>query len=106
MRVDEPPLDPAFDLIDPDLLEQNLPLAELAYLRRTAPVWWSEQPAGSQFGDNGYWVISRHSDVRAVFPDTEQWSSQRNGAIIRLPEIAVGPEQRAMMQRIGLCAMR
>ena len=85
------------DLTDPDLLERGLPLAELGRLRRTAPVQWIEQGAGSQFGDRGYWAISRHADVTAVFPDTRQWSSQRNGAIIRLPD-AVGPDQAGLLQ--------
>lgn len=91
-------LDATFDFIDPDLLQRELPLTQLAHLRRTAPVWWSEQPGGSQFGDSGYWAISRHADVSAVFPNTAQWSSERNGVLIRLPEAAVDPEQRAMMK--------
>jgi cholest-4-en-3-one 26-monooxygenase len=95
-HLDDQPFDSSFDFIDPDLLERELPLNQLAHLRRTAPVWWSQQPGGSQFGDSGYWVISRHADVAAIFPNTTQWSSQRNGAIILLPE-AVGPEQRGLM---------
>lgn len=89
-------LDTGFDFVDPDLLQRELPLRELAHLRRVAPVWWSHQPGGSQFGDEGYWVISRHADVAAIFPNTAQWSSQRNGAIIRLPAV-VGPEQRGLL---------
>ena len=86
------PFELGVDLTSPDLLERGLPLTELAQLRRTAPVWWNAEPDGSDFGDHGYWVLSRHADISAIFPDIAQWSSHENGAIIRLPE-AVTPDQ-------------
>ncbi|MDW5609719.1 cytochrome P450 [Mycolicibacterium sp. D5.8-2] len=92
-------VDPTFDFVDPDLLQRELPLTQLAYLRQVAPVWWSEQVGGSQFGDDGYWVISRHADVATIFPNSAQWSSQRTGAIIRLPAV-VGPEQRGLLNSL------
>ena len=40
---------------------------EFAELRATAPLWWNEQPADQGgFGDGGYWVVSKHRDVREV----------------------------------------
>ena len=59
-------------------------------------MWWCEQPEHPQFGDRGFWAITRHADISAIFPNVAQWSSQRNGAIIRPPD-AVGPEQWDLM---------
>jgi cholest-4-en-3-one 26-monooxygenase len=80
-----------FDFTDPDVLLAGLPATQFAELRRTAPVWWNEQPE-SIFGDGGYWVISRHEDVRAISRNSELWSTNRKGAVMRLPE-GVTPDQ-------------
>jgi len=74
-----------FDFTDPDVLLAGLPVTQFAELRRTAPVWWNEQPE-SIFGDGGYWVISRHEDVRDISRNSELWSTNRNGAVMRLPD--------------------
>ena len=76
-----------FDFTDPDLLEQRLPVEEFVELRRTAPVWWNAQPHGiAGFQDDGYWVVSRHADVKEISRDTETFSSAENTAIIRFNE--------------------
>lgn len=76
-----------FDLTDPDLIEERLPIAEYAELRRTAPVWWNAvQPGVGGFTDQGFWVVSRHADVKAVSRDSETFSSAENTAIIRFSE--------------------
>ena len=76
-----------FDFTDPDLLEQRVPVAEFVELRRTAPVWWNAQPHGiAGFQDDGYWVVSRHADVKEISRDTETFSSAENTAIIRFHE--------------------
>ena len=41
-----PNLPPGFDFTDPDIHADRLPVEELAELRRTAPIWWNEQPIG------------------------------------------------------------
>ncbi|WAJ45571.1 cytochrome P450 [Mycobacterium sp. Aquia_216] len=74
-----------FDFTDPDVLLAGLPVTQFAELRRTAPVWWNEQPE-SIFGDGGYWVISRHEDVRDISRNSELWSTNRKGAVMRLPD--------------------
>ncbi|OBF68820.1 steroid C27-monooxygenase [Mycobacterium sp. 852002-51971_SCH5477799-a] len=79
------PFGRGFDFTDPDVLLAGLPVTQFAELRRTAPVWWNEQPE-SIFGDGGYWVISRHEDVKAISRDGERWSTNRKGAVMRLPE--------------------
>ncbi|WP_020657935.1 cytochrome P450 [Amycolatopsis benzoatilytica] len=82
------PLLPAgFDFTDPDLYASRLPLEEFAELRRTAPVWWNPQPHNTAgFGDDGYWVVTRHADVKAVSRDSELYSSEEKTAIIRFDD--------------------
>ncbi|WP_328458833.1 MULTISPECIES: cytochrome P450 [unclassified Amycolatopsis] len=82
------PLIPAgFDFTDPDLYAHRLPLAEFAELRRTAPVWWNPQKTNTAgFGDDGYWVVSRHEDVKEVSRDSTLYSSSEKTAIIRFDE--------------------
>ncbi|MFI1967948.1 steroid C27-monooxygenase [Streptomyces cinnamoneus] len=79
-----PALPEGFDFTDPDLYRRRVPLPEFALLRRTAPVWWNAQPYGSAgFGDDGYWVVTRHADVREVSTRPEVFSSHRNTSVIR-----------------------
>ncbi|WP_431876562.1 cytochrome P450 [Amycolatopsis sacchari] len=88
------PMIPAgFDFTDPDLYAKRLPLEELAELRRTAPVWWNPQPHNlAGFGDDGFWVVTRHADVKAVSRDSDLYSSQEKLAIIRFDE-SMTPEK-------------
>ncbi|MEU9472737.1 cytochrome P450 [Streptomyces avermitilis] len=82
-----PALPEGFDLTDPDLLHQRVPLPEFAELRRTAPVHWVPQPHGlAGFQDDGYWAVTRHADVKYVSTHPELFSSYLNTAIIRFHE--------------------
>jgi cholest-4-en-3-one 26-monooxygenase len=64
-----------------------MPVAEFAQLRKTAPVWWNEQPPGATvFDDGGYWVISRHRDIKEISRDNELWSTNEKGVVMRFPE--------------------
>ncbi|ROZ83190.1 cytochrome P450 [Gordonia sp. OPL2] len=79
----------AIDFTDPALLERGLPLAEFAERRATAPVWWNPQAIGPAFfDDEGFWVISRHADIRKISKDTATWSNWAKGAVMRMPESA------------------
>jgi cholest-4-en-3-one 26-monooxygenase len=78
------PFGPGYDFTDPDVLLQGIPVTEFAELRKTAPVWWNEQH-DSIFEDGGYWVISRHEDIKAISRDGDLWSTNRKGAVMRLP---------------------
>ena len=61
------PLGKGFDFTNPDVLERGMPVAEFAELRRTSPIWWNEQPGLTPiFGDEGFWVVSKHADVREI----------------------------------------
>lgn len=79
------PFGRGYDFTDPDVLVRGIPVAEFAELRRTAPVWWNEQ-AESIFDDGGYWVISRHEDIKSISRHSELWSTNAKGAVMRLPE--------------------
>jgi cholest-4-en-3-one 26-monooxygenase len=79
----QPRIAPGLDLTDPDLYAVRVPQEELAELRRAAPVWWNSQPTDIGFYDDGFWAVTRHRDVVTVSRDSETWSSEENGAIIR-----------------------
>ena len=79
------PFGAGFDFTDPDVLLQGIPVTEFAELRKTAPVWWNEQQE-SIFDDGGYWVISRHEDIKSISRNGELWSTNRKGAVMRLPD--------------------
>ena len=82
-----PKLPPGFDFTDPDIYAQRLPVAEFAELRATAPVWWNEQPPDrGGFGDGGYWVVSKHRDVRDVSLRSDVFSSAEKSVVPRYPE--------------------
>jgi cholest-4-en-3-one 26-monooxygenase len=71
------------DLTDPDIYAQRVPLEEFAVLRRTAPIWWNAQTyQSSSFRDGGFWVLSKHADVKAVSSAREGWSTAEKGSII------------------------
>lgn len=65
----------------------GVPVAEFAQLRKTAPVWWNEQPAGSSvFDDGGYWVVSKHQHIKEISRDSDVWSANAKGVLMRFPE--------------------
>jgi cholest-4-en-3-one 26-monooxygenase len=79
------PFGQGYDFTDPDVLLKGIPVTEFAQLRTTAPVWWNEQ-AESIFADGGYWVVSRHADVKEISRDGDLWSTNRKGVVMRLPD--------------------
>ena len=48
-------------------------------------MWWNEQTE-SIFDDGGYWVISRHEDIKSISRNGDLWSTNRKGAVMRLPD--------------------
>ncbi|MCH9730155.1 MAG: cytochrome P450 [Actinomycetia bacterium] len=88
-----PNLPPGFDFTDPDIHVERLPVDELAELRRVAPIWWNEQPLGpGGFDDGGFWVITRHKDVKEVSLRSDVFSSQEKTVITRYKEGTVADE--------------
>ncbi|MEV0079938.1 cytochrome P450 [Nocardia neocaledoniensis] len=89
-----PSIPSGFDFTDPALWETRNPVQEFAELRRTAPVWWNTQTDAQSggFRDGGYWVVTKHEDIKEISRNPELFSSQRKGSVIRLPG-EVTPEQ-------------
>jgi cholest-4-en-3-one 26-monooxygenase len=76
-----------FDFTSPTVLEQGIPVEQFTELRRTSPVWWNHQPPGASiFGDDGYWVITKHEDIKQISRDGDVWSTNVKGAVMRLPD--------------------
>ncbi|GAB5899156.1 cytochrome P450 [Mycolicibacterium mageritense] len=86
-------LPPGFDFTDPDIYAERLPVAELAEMRKLAPIWWNEQPMGTGgFDDGGFWVVTKHKDVKEVSRRSDVFSSQEKTALPRYREGTV-PQQ-------------
>ncbi|OCB29556.1 steroid C27-monooxygenase [Mycobacterium malmoense] len=82
-----PHLPPGFDPTDPDIYAERLPVEELAELRHNAPIWWCDQPIGKGgFNDGGFWVVTKHNDVKEVSLRNDVFSSWLNGAIPRFAD--------------------
>src|ERR1700722_17520090 len=83
-----PPNIPAeFDFLDPDVNLAGLPVTELAELRESEPIHWVDVPDGTGgFEDNGYWILTKHADVKEVSRRSDIFSSWQNGAIPTWPK--------------------
>jgi len=76
-----------FDFLDPDVNLAGLPVAELAELRKSEPIHWVAVPGGTGgFEDHGYWMVSKHADVKEVSRRSDVFSSWENGAIPVWPQ--------------------
>ncbi|WP_228819008.1 cytochrome P450 [Nocardia transvalensis] len=63
---------------------QRVPAEELAELRRTAPIWWNaKSPEVGGFHDDGFWVVTRHADVKEISRRSDVFSNFENTAIPR-----------------------
>lgn len=93
-----------FDFLDPDRNVVRLPVEELAELRKTAPVFWCEQAIGKGgFNDGGYWVVSKHKDVKEVSRRNDIYHAAPNTAI---PQFADEMQREDIdMQRLVLLNM-
>ena len=79
-----PDLPPGFDFTDPDIYAERLPVEELAHMRKVAPIWWNEQPESmGPFRDGGYWVVTKHKDVKEVSLRSDVFSSNKQTALPR-----------------------
>jgi cholest-4-en-3-one 26-monooxygenase len=83
--VPSPNLPPGFDVTDPDIYAERLPVEEFAELRSAAPIWWNEQAPGTGggFHDGGFWAITKLNDVKEVSRRSDVFSSYENGVIPR-----------------------
>src|SRR5690242_2345977 len=86
-------LPPGFDFTDPDIYAERLPVEELAEMRKSAPIWWNEQPIGiGGFDDGGYWVVTKHKDVKEVSLRSDVFSSLKKTALPRYQDGTVGEQ--------------
>ncbi|MGA7050506.1 MAG: cytochrome P450 [Mycobacterium sp.] len=82
-----PNLPPGFDFTDPDIYAHRVPVQEFAEVRKTVPIWWNEQPLDQGgFGDGGYWVVSKHRDIREVSLRSDVFSSAEKSIVPRYRE--------------------
>lgn len=98
----QPTLPSGFDPTDPLRNEEAIPLQEFMELRSTAPVWWVEQrPEGrAGFEDTGFWAVSKHADIAAVSKNSNDFSANENGVIIRFaPDMT---REQVELQRVML----
>ncbi len=79
-----PNLPEGFDVTDPQIWAERVPVEELAELRRSAPIWWNpKSPEVGGFQDDGFWVVSKHADVKEVSRRSDVFSNYENTAIPR-----------------------
>ena len=81
------PISPDFDFLDASLNLDRLPVEELAELRKSEPVHWVDVPGGTGgFGDKGYWLVTKHADVKEVSKRNDLFGSSPDGAIPTWPQ--------------------
>src|SRR6478752_5456719 len=84
MSIDRCPVAHGTDFTDPDTMVAGVPLPEFAYLRQNKPLFWNPQTKeNSSFEDGGFWLATRHEDVKAISCAREGWSSAENTAIVK-----------------------
>ena len=81
------PISPDFDFLDATLNLERLPVEELAELRKSEPIHWVDVPGGTGgFGDKGYWLVTKHADVKEVSKRNDVFGSSPDGAIPTWPQ--------------------
>ena len=81
------PIPAEFDFLDANLNLERLPVEELAELRRSEPIHWVDVPGGTGgFGDSGYWLVTKHADVKDVSKRNDVFGSSPDGAIPVWPQ--------------------
>src|SRR4051794_25267995 len=81
------PISPEFDFLDASLNLERLPVEELAELRKSEPIHWVDVPGGTGgFGDKGYWLVTKHADVKEVSKRNDLFGSSPDGAIPTWPQ--------------------
>jgi cytochrome P450 len=66
------------DLTDLDRFADGFPHGVFAHLRRHAPVWWHPPTDHTPAGE-GFWVLSRYTDIHAAASDPATFSSESGG---------------------------
>ncbi|MFJ8588413.1 cytochrome P450 [Streptomyces sp. NPDC093595] len=80
------------DLLDPAPFARNDFWSAFAWLRAHAPVHWHPEP-----GDDGFWVLSKHRDIMAVYADSDTFSSARGMRLGSDPAAVAAVAQRMLI---------
>ena len=63
---------------------QGCPLRSSPSCRKAAPIHWVDEPGGAGgFDDGGFWVVTKHKDVKEVSRRSDVFSSLENTALPR-----------------------
>ncbi|MBX3286319.1 MAG: cytochrome P450 [Actinobacteria bacterium] len=96
------PVAPGTDFTDPDTIQAGVPLPAFATLRQNRPLYWNPQTReDTGYDDGGFWLATRHEDVKAISSARSGWSSEENTAIVRF-DGGTGPDERAMQRQMLL----
>jgi cholest-4-en-3-one 26-monooxygenase len=100
--IERCPVAAGTDFTDPDMIQSGVPLPQFATLRQTRPLYWNPQTqADTGYTDGGFWLATRHEDVKAISCARSGWSSEENTAIVRF-DGGTGPDERAMQRQMLL----
>ena len=103
MSIDRCPVAHGTDFTNPDLIQGGVPLPEFAYLRQNEPMYWNAQTVeNSSFDDGGFWMATRHEDVKAISSAREGWSSEENTAIVKFDGATVTKDERDIQKQMLL----
>ena len=73
------------DVYNPDIYEQGVPHQQFKTLRDQAPLHWHSYPSADsndrEDGD-GYWIVTRHEDVKAISKDNKRFSAERGFVLV------------------------
>ena len=81
------------DLADVSLFANGTPHHVFRHLRKERPIYWNEKSGGE-----GFWALTRYSDVLAVSRDSEVFSSERRGIMIFDESFETSGRERMMME--------
>ncbi|MEZ5178368.1 MAG: cytochrome P450 [Acidimicrobiales bacterium] len=100
--IERCPVAPGTDFTDPDTIQAGVPLPAFATLRQNRPLYWNPQTReDTGYDDGGFWLATRHEDVKAISSARSGWSSEENTAIVRF-DGGTGPDERAMQRQMLL----
>src|SRR5438132_8311405 len=80
------------DLSSPDTFVPGVPFETFDRLRKEAPVFFHDEPAGP-----GFWCVTRYEDLVAVNRDNQLFSSNRKTALFMESDEEMLAQQRLMM---------
>lgn len=65
--IERCPVAAGTDFTDPDTIQSGVPLPAFATLRQNRPLYWNPQTQeDTGYTDGGFWLATRHEDVKAI----------------------------------------